>query len=57
MGIFEVEEVHYYYDRGSDRNIKAQHNDITHMERIDLLDFTAEQFNPPLNLEPIPGGY
>ena len=27
------------------------------MEKIDLVDFTAEEFNVPLNLEPIPGGY
>ena len=37
-------------------NIKAHRNDITHMERIDLVDFSAD-FDPPLNLEPIPGGY
>ena len=57
VGIFECVLVHFYYDRGSDRNKTAFKRHITTVHKIELADFTAEQFEPPLNLEPIPGGY
>ena len=41
VGVFECALVHFYYDRGSDRNRQAFRRSIVHMERIDLADFTA----------------
>ena len=55
IGICGFKEVHFYHDPGSDHDVKVYNWDQLYQSTQTLATFS--DLKPPINSEPIPGGY